>query len=256
MISPKCPNCPPMLFPSSTATLTTVSSAIASMVHRLAVRLGRARVSPRVSTKRFASSATPSAKIKAVPFNLSPSTALSSLHPAGLLATATIANAALAFLLRMFGPRVLDLAREFGFGSDLRLREIKAVYWPIWRVDLGATGTVRKAKSGKEGEGWLGVREGFVPGHSFAPLSYISYAIPPLQTPLPTYNPAKDLRQLGEGFDIVPVPFEISPVDVVDRIRKEIGRRTEWEGWRIDERDWKEEDMLVSTRMTKCMDTY
>lgn len=76
-------------------------------------------------------------------------------------------------------------------------------------------------------------------GNAFAPLSYLSYAVPPLPDDLPRYNPTKHLRQLGDDTEIVAVPFTVSPMAVIKRIRYLVGRRT-WEGIRLDERDWQE----------------
>jgi hypothetical protein len=76
-------------------------------------------------------------------------------------------------------------------------------------------------------------------GNAFAPLSYLSYAVPPLPDDLPRYNPTKHLRQLGDDTEIVAVPFTVSPTAVIKRIRYLVGRRT-WEGVGLDERDWKE----------------
>lgn len=68
--------------------------------------------------------------------------------------------------------------------------------------------------------------------------------MPPLEDHLEPYRPETDLKQLGEGFDVVPVPFTVSPVGLLERIRSEIGRRTTWQGIRLNETQWKEK--LVS----------
>ncbi|RSH91720.1 hypothetical protein EHS25_009089 [Saitozyma podzolica] len=156
-----------------------------------------------------------------------------------LVASAQPLNLIYAGLLKIFGPGIAPIAREFGLGESLKMGEVKACYWPVWRCDAIAEGKVEVRGSGKEGKGWLGVREGYVPGNAFAPLSYLSYAVPPLPDDLPRYNPTKHLRQLGDDTEIVAVPFTVSPMAVIKRIRYLVGRRT-WEGIGLDERDWNE----------------
>jgi hypothetical protein len=48
------------------------------------------------------------------------------------------------------------------------------------------------------------------------------------------------LKQLGEGFEVVPVPFTVSPIGLLHRIKSEIGRRTTWQGIKFNESQWKE----------------
>jgi hypothetical protein len=176
-----------------------------------------------------------------------------------LVASAKMSNLLYAALLKLFGPGIAGLAKEFGLGDSVVLRDMKACLWPVWRVDGIFEGRV-EGKGGKKGKGWVGVKEGYVPGepihvmldpfmeimlkitgNPFAPLSYLSFAVPPLPDDLPRYNPAKDLRQLGEGYDVVAVPFTVSPMSLVKRIRGIMGRRTSWEGIRLDETEWKED---------------
>ena len=77
-----------------------------------------------------------------------------------------------AALLALIGPSVTPLAKEFGFGDSLRMRDLKAVYYPIWRVDCVLQGRLgSEAESGSdEGEAgrnaWLAIREGYVPGEN------------------------------------------------------------------------------------------
>lgn len=78
------------------------------------------------------------------------------------------------------------------------------------------------------------------PGNPFAPMSYLSYAVPPLEHDLRPYEPSRDLHQL-DGETIVEVPFTVNPLSMVGEIRKQIGRRTEiLGGFKIDESKWKE----------------
>ena len=57
-----------------------------------------------------------------------------------------------------------DIGRELGLGESLVLRDMKPAYYPIWRVDAIAEGSVSPAQGGQEGHGWLAVREGYLPG--------------------------------------------------------------------------------------------
>jgi hypothetical protein len=75
-----------------------------------------------------------------------------------------MSNVLFAGLLRLFGRAFEPLGREFGLGESIILRDMKPVYWPIWRVDLVAEGMVGPAKGGPEHEAWLGVPEGYIPG--------------------------------------------------------------------------------------------
>ena len=58
---------------------------------------------------------------------------------------------------------------------------------------------------------------------------------------LQPYNPDRDLIQLGEGFEVVPVPFTASPLGLLGRLREEVGRRTAWRGIKFDESKWTEQ---------------
>lgn len=165
-----------------------------------------------------------------------------------------------AGLLRVFGTGVSSFAREFGLGETLTMKGMKAVLYPIWRIDGIFEGPVESEKNRKEKDAYLAIEEGYVPGQSagspppsciriadsmlgnpFAPLSYLSFSVPPLPEELKPYNPDKDLTQLGEGFEVVPVPFTVSPLGLVDRIRSEIGKRTTWNGIRFDQSKWTEQ---------------
>ncbi|KAK4689355.1 hypothetical protein P7C73_g748, partial [Tremellales sp. Uapishka_1] len=212
-------------------------------------------VSPRRAIRALSTvteTRSPSPKISSVPFHLKPEDALNRLHVQGLVASASMSNLIFAFLLRFFGPSITPLAREFGMGESLQMRDMKAVLYPIWRVDAILDGEAGKISGGREAKGWIAIREGYVPGNPFAPLSYISYAIPPLVDELDTYDPQRDLTQLGEGFEVVPVPFTASPLGVIGKLRKMIGRRSDWEGLKIDESKWKE--TMVGGRHEKRAD--
>ncbi|WVQ73017.1 hypothetical protein IAR50_002580 [Cryptococcus sp. DSM 104548] len=223
------------------------------MITRVPIRAAlRVRPPPKcaLTVQRFSSSNTrsPSSKITTAPFRLSPGEALEKMHINALLASASIPNIVYAFFLRFFGPSVTPLAREFGFGEKLQLKDMKAALYPVWRVDGVAEGKVEIVRG--EGQGQLGpqnptmtlsVKEGYVPGNPFAPLSYLSFAVPPLQSDLPEYDPSNDLEQLRDyGLDIVPIPFTVSPLGLINHVRRLIGGSKRWEHWKIDEKNIEE----------------
>jgi hypothetical protein len=75
---------------------------------------------------------------------------------------------------------------------------------------------------------------------------------------LEPYRPESDLQQLGDGFEVVPVPFTVSPVGLIERLRSEIGRRTVIEGVKFDETKWKEKlvsDLTESSITTTVLTT-
>lgn len=126
------------------------------------------------------------------------------------------------------------------------MKGMKAVLYPIWRIDAIFEGGVEAERTRKEKEAFFAVEEAYVPGNPFAPLSYLSFAVPPLEDHLEPYRPDTDLKQLGEGFEVVPVPFTVSPIGLLDRVRSEVGSRQTYQGIKFDERQWKEK--LVRTR--------
>ncbi|KAK8853095.1 hypothetical protein IAR55_003796 [Kwoniella newhampshirensis] len=189
----------------------------------------------------------PSSKIVAAPFRIRPEDALTRMHINALLATAAMPNLIHALLLRLFGTSINPLAKELGLGTSLTMKDMKAVLYPIWRVDTIIKGEVNL--QGVEGKVirptmWISTREGYVPGNPFAPLSYLSFAVPPLPDDLPTYDPSSDLTQLGEGFDVVPVPFTVSPLGLAKRIRNMVGGRKNWENVTLDQTKF--EDKLLA----------
>lgn len=142
---------------------------------------------------------------------------------------------------------------------------MKAALYPAWRVDSILEGkvtvdTAQGVAKRLEPKVWISTSEAYVPGNThslafkrpqlmlvwcignpFAPLSYLSFAVPPLPDDLPTYNPSKHLRQLeDDGLEIVPVPFTVSPLGLGKLIRSRIGQLTRWENLKIDESKFKE----------------
>lgn len=84
-----------------------------------------------------------------------------------LIATAKFSNLILAGLLKLFGPSIAPIAKEFGLGDGLSMLSMKAVYWPVWRVDALLEGRVEgKGKEREEGKSWVAIQEGYVPGMS------------------------------------------------------------------------------------------
>ncbi|OCF77255.1 hypothetical protein I204_01241 [Kwoniella mangroviensis CBS 8886] len=210
----------------------------------------RALAGPSRPTRRALSTVSqtsPSPKISSVPFKIRPEDAAQRMYINGLLASAALPNMILAGLLRLFGPSIEPLANEFGLGSNLKMKDMKAVLYPIWRVDsiLQASVKLEGTDQRVEPKMWISTREGYVPGNPFAPLSYLSFAVPPLPDDLPQYNLSEDLTQLGDGFDVVPVPFTVSPLGLASKLRKLIGTMKQWENVTIDESKW-EEIMLAA----------
>jgi len=89
--------------------------------------------------------------------------------------------------------------------------------------------------------------DGHLIGNSFAPLSYHSFGVPPiLEDELPMYDPSKDLSQLGDGFDIIPVPFSVSPLSVLEKVRAFATPKAKWDGLTLEASKWK--DVMVNCR--------
>ncbi|WVR00360.1 hypothetical protein IAU59_007503 [Kwoniella sp. CBS 9459] len=218
------------------------------LLHIARHRLGVAPQARARSIRFLSSQTSPSSKICSVPFKVRPEDAAQRMLINGLLASASLPNMLLAGALRLFGSSVLPFANELGVGSNVKMKDMKAVLYPIWRVDSVFEGKVKLQGSNNsrvEPSIWVSTREGYVPGNPFAPLSYLSFAIPPLPDDLPSYNLAEDLTQLGDGYDVVPVPFTVSPLGLEKKIRRTIGSGTRWEGVIIDEKRF-EEIMLAA----------
>ncbi|KAL7418333.1 hypothetical protein Q5752_006791 [Cryptotrichosporon argae] len=220
-----------------------------SRLPRLAVRpsaplcratLCRAQSGAAAATAPAPVSVLASHKICVVPFRQTPEQALYRLHMNGLIASASISNIFYAALLRLFGPSITPLAAQWDLGASLRLKDVKAAYWPVWRVDYMGEGKVHEAGGGRERLAWIGAREAYVPGNPFAPLSYLSFAVPPLPDDLATYDPATDLAQLGAEYPIVEVPFTVDALKFADKVRATIGRGREVEGVRFELDGWRD----------------
>ena len=163
------------------STLLRETVSMASMI-RLNAVAGPSRAlrcvsaqssSPRTTALRShavrynSSSASPSAKVTAVPFALKPEAAAHKMLMNGLIGSARAGNLFYSALLKFFGPGIMPYAKEFGLGESLVMRDMKAVYWPVWRVDAILEGRVRAENgSGKEGAAALVVEEGYIPGTS------------------------------------------------------------------------------------------
>lgn len=160
------------------ATRRPLTRCIASCPHRRPPMIYRG-----VATS--SSSGSQSSKICTVPFGLKPEDAMTRLHITGLLAsgqsmtetrlgssliqTGQLSNIVYAGLLRLFGPGVSSYAREFGFGETVTLKGMKAVLYPIWRIDAILEGGVESERTRKEKEAFLAVEEGYVPGTPISP---------------------------------------------------------------------------------------
>jgi hypothetical protein len=77
-----------------------------------------------------------------------------------------LSNIIYAGLLRIFGPGISSYAQEFGLGESVTMKGMKAVLYPIWRIDAIFEGGVESEKTRKEKEAYLAVEEGYVPGKS------------------------------------------------------------------------------------------
>ncbi|WWD19509.1 hypothetical protein CI109_103970 [Kwoniella shandongensis] len=217
------------------------------MPPRFPLALARTRLIAPIRSPRFvrlySEASSPSSKITTAPFRIRPEDALLRMHINALLATAAMPNLVHALLLRIFGTSINPLAKELGLGTSLTMKDMKAVLYPVWRVDTIVEGEV--GLQGLEGKKvqpkmWISTREGYVPGNPFAPLSYLSFAVPPLPDDLPTYDPASDLTQLGDGYEVVPVPFTVSPLGLAKKIRDMIGGRKNWENVVLDQSKFQE----------------
>jgi hypothetical protein len=122
-----------------------------------------------IPTRRYQSTypSSPSPKVLAAPFLLDPADAAHKLHMNALIASAKGSNLFLAGLLKLFGPSIGALAQQFGLGGDVVMRDMKAIYWPVWRIDAMLEGSVEgKDLDEKEGMAYFGVQEAYVPGES------------------------------------------------------------------------------------------
>ncbi|KAJ9107167.1 hypothetical protein QFC19_002827 [Naganishia cerealis] len=195
-------------------------------------------------------------KICAVPFHFTQQEAQSRLNIAALLATATIPNVIYATILRFLPPlpaSIHNFLLEFGIGgASVQHIATKAVLWPTWRVRAVFEAKAQQmGGKGSRGKVWFAVREGSVAGttpnsvlhlpdnagNSFSPLSLLPFSTQALPETLPTYDPSLDLAQLVEVGtpEVTAVPFgAYTPFDVFERMKKELGRITQWEGIKVD----------------------
>ena len=62
----------------------------------------------------------------------------------------------------------MSLANTLGLGEDLKLMEIKAALYPIWRIDAALEGkfTDEGSRDKVEARGIVGVPGGFLPGEA------------------------------------------------------------------------------------------
>ena len=77
-----------------------------------------------------------------------------------------LSNLIFAGLLRFFGPGITAFAKEFGLGESLKLKDMRAALYPVWRCDVLLEGKVRNeySKEKRETRGVVGVEGGYVPG--------------------------------------------------------------------------------------------
>lgn len=77
-----------------------------------------------------------------------------------------------------------------------------------------------------------------ISGNSFAPLSYLSFANQDFDSELLPYNPSEDLDQLGEGWEVVPIPFTASPFGLIEQAKSNFGERAELGDRVFDVKTW------------------
>ncbi len=71
---------------------------------------------------------------------------------------------AMAVLRSVLGPRIgYWIQQQLDLGLEVKMKEAKAAYYPIWRVDAMLEGQV-KGKDKKEQKGWMGVTGAHIPG--------------------------------------------------------------------------------------------
>jgi hypothetical protein len=75
-----------------------------------------------------------------------------------------ISNIIYAGLLRLFGPGISSYAREFGLGENVTMKGMKAVLYPIWRIDAIFEGGVESERTRREKDAFLAIEEAYVPG--------------------------------------------------------------------------------------------
>lgn len=82
-----------------------------------------------------------------------------------LIASAKGSNLFLAGLLKLFGPSIGGILREFGWTGDVAMRDMKAVYWPVWRVDALLEGSIgEKGTERSDGQAFFAAQEAYIPG--------------------------------------------------------------------------------------------
>ncbi len=77
-----------------------------------------------------------------------------------------------AGLLRIFGEGIAPLAREFGMGEKFHMKDMKAAYYPVWRVDVVLDGVLVSSKDSISSKAWIAIKEGYVPGQFFFDLGF------------------------------------------------------------------------------------
>lgn len=79
-----------------------------------------------------------------------------------------LSNMIYAAALRFLGPGISTFAKELGVGEDVKLKDMRAALYPVWRCDVLLEGKVMNGFSREkvESKGVLGVQGGYVPGQS------------------------------------------------------------------------------------------
>jgi hypothetical protein len=78
-----------------------------------------------------------------------------------------LSNLIFAAMLNLLPTAVSSYAaQEFHMGESVKMKGMKAVLYPIWRVDAIFEGGVESERTSKEKEAFLAIEEGYVPGES------------------------------------------------------------------------------------------
>jgi hypothetical protein len=154
-------------------------------IHPLSPRLVKhlspstACVAIRTYTRAPAVSSSPSPKISAIPFRQTPSIAQERMFQTALINTVRPSNILYALGRRLFGDFATEVINWLGIKTDLKMIDMKAIYWPIWVCDVVLEGKVKNKYSQDkvEASAWVGIEEMYVPGMSFAWCGYVEAEI-------------------------------------------------------------------------------
>jgi len=71
------------------------------------------------------------------------------------------------FAYKLFGHNGLAMAKQFGLGDSVQLKQFKPIYWPTWRVDASFKGVAWPKGHEKDKEdSTLSAVEAYIPGET------------------------------------------------------------------------------------------